>query len=616
MSNSVRFYDSNGFDGSGYSGRWSVHIDAFTPPAAGSDTWEFNFFVPDAADASRIFWFWVGTYPDAVPIETFSDGFDFDTDSPPAWWNYTGGFRGNDSDYFFSTAGDLGSAPSLWVYNGSSWTAAYATDADDVTVDPLSAADWWLPPATPPPDPPTITAPVDGSTVSYSIVTDVSLEWDPPAGGGTVTGYEVRLNTGTPVSATSPHVWTFTWPTGGVRTFSVRSVGPGGTSDWVSVSVTLDPEAVSTVDCFEDEALADSPDLLWLFREDDTQSWTEDLSGNSHDGVIASAFLRDLTFGHPYSPFSVTGWNYIIKTLSTGAISTPAGVTLIDSATDAGGTTVGVYFVPNGTSVGSLISYINQIMYVDPRFEVVESGTATATGGASITTPAVGDWPQYGVQLVALTDTTSETSDGFGRRSGFRNDGSFPVASSDPDWVHMENQASGTSMTFSNTADGDIALVSVLLGMPAPHLGGTSNICDADCADVNGAAELLPTDDAPMTASGIFSLPWAADFYDATDAWTYEWVESTDACWNFHVAVNDPSAPTGYTTRIHVNGRMTAHTSSTNAMPSVALGGSEVSVVAVYPSALSPARVAAHFSHFCDICRTGRGLVLGSMTLN
>lgn len=87
----------------------------------------------------------------------------------------------------------------------------------------------------------TIAAPGVPTSVAVTGSTETSLElsWSAPASGGSVTGYEVRIDGGTPVSATSPH--NFTGLTAGTSyDLEVRAVGPGGNSSWVLVTASTD----------------------------------------------------------------------------------------------------------------------------------------------------------------------------------------------------------------------------------------------------------------------------------------------------------------------------------------------------------------------------------------
>jgi len=90
-------------------------------------------------------------------------------------------------------------------------------------------------------------APGIPTSVAASVVssTVLSLSWAAPASGGPVTSYDVRLNGGTPVTATSPHSFTGLTPAT-AYTLEVRAVGTGGTSAWVSVSATTDPAGPTT----------------------------------------------------------------------------------------------------------------------------------------------------------------------------------------------------------------------------------------------------------------------------------------------------------------------------------------------------------------------------------
>jgi hypothetical protein len=76
--------------------------------------------------------------------------------------------------------------------------------------------------------------------VTLEDTTAVELTWSAPSGGGPVTSYDVRLDGGSPSTATSPHTFTGLTPDT-AYTLEVRAVGPGGTSSWVSVGATTLP---------------------------------------------------------------------------------------------------------------------------------------------------------------------------------------------------------------------------------------------------------------------------------------------------------------------------------------------------------------------------------------
>lgn len=71
--------------------------------------------------------------------------------------------------------------------------------------------------------------------------TNLELTWSAPASGGTVTGYDVRVDGGSASTGTSPHDFTGLTP-GTSYTLGVRSVGPGGSSAWVEVAGETDYE--------------------------------------------------------------------------------------------------------------------------------------------------------------------------------------------------------------------------------------------------------------------------------------------------------------------------------------------------------------------------------------
>jgi len=103
----------------------------------------------------------------------------------------------------------------------SSWVSASATTLD-----------------APPGIPTSVTATVVSST-------QLDLSWAAPATGGPVTSYQVRIDGGTPTTATSPHAFTGLTPDTSY-TLEVRAVGPGGTSSWVSASATTPADMPTT----------------------------------------------------------------------------------------------------------------------------------------------------------------------------------------------------------------------------------------------------------------------------------------------------------------------------------------------------------------------------------
>lgn len=84
----------------------------------------------------------------------------------------------------------------------------------------------------------TIAAPgVPTSVTATPGETEIELSWGAPASGGPVSSYEVRIDGGTPTTATSPH--TFTGLTASTSyALEVRAVGAGGSSSWVLVTVS------------------------------------------------------------------------------------------------------------------------------------------------------------------------------------------------------------------------------------------------------------------------------------------------------------------------------------------------------------------------------------------
>jgi hypothetical protein len=85
-----------------------------------------------------------------------------------------------------------------------------------------------------PPNVPTaVSSPTQGPTT-------LDLQWSAPSGGGAVTSYQVRIDGGSPSTATSPHTFTGLSPSTS-HTLEVRAVGPGGNSAYVSVIVSTTP---------------------------------------------------------------------------------------------------------------------------------------------------------------------------------------------------------------------------------------------------------------------------------------------------------------------------------------------------------------------------------------
>lgn len=87
-----------------------------------------------------------------------------------------------------------------------------------------------------------LTAPGDPTSLVAAPVSssEVSLSWSAPVSTGSgLDHYEVRIDGGAEVTATSPHAFTGLTPST-IYTVEVRSVGPGGASSWVSEVVTTD----------------------------------------------------------------------------------------------------------------------------------------------------------------------------------------------------------------------------------------------------------------------------------------------------------------------------------------------------------------------------------------
>lgn len=69
--------------------------------------------------------------------------------------------------------------------------------------------------------------------------TSLEFSWSAPTGGGAITSYQVRIDGGSPVTATSPHLFDTLTP-GTSYTLEVRAVGPGGNGAWASLVADTD----------------------------------------------------------------------------------------------------------------------------------------------------------------------------------------------------------------------------------------------------------------------------------------------------------------------------------------------------------------------------------------
>lgn len=131
-----------------------------------------------------------------------------------------------------------GSASRQWTWNsdgsatptgdGSAYTTAWGDWQEVVSDDKVNATLFFAVP----PDPP------EDLAVTPDLTT-LELSWSPPSGGGTVDHYEVRIDGGSPVVATSPHLFD-SLSSATAYDLEVRSVGPGGSSTWALIVGTTD----------------------------------------------------------------------------------------------------------------------------------------------------------------------------------------------------------------------------------------------------------------------------------------------------------------------------------------------------------------------------------------
>jgi hypothetical protein len=116
-----------------------------------------------------------------------------------------------------------------------------------------------------------------------SLPTVMTLNWAVPIGGiGVVTGYDVRVNGGAPISVGNVLTYDFTVLTpGNTYTFEVLAHWPGGDSTWASVVDRL-PVVYPT------DVLADAP--IAYYRQDDVVGTTmTDSSGNARHGTYVNS---------------------------------------------------------------------------------------------------------------------------------------------------------------------------------------------------------------------------------------------------------------------------------------------------------------------------------------
>jgi hypothetical protein len=82
---------------------------------------------------------------------------------------------------------------------------------------------------------PALPNPPTALTLGAVTYTTAELSWSAPSGGGPVTSYEVRVDSGSASAATSPH--TFTGLASGTSySLEARTVGPGGVSSWATLA--------------------------------------------------------------------------------------------------------------------------------------------------------------------------------------------------------------------------------------------------------------------------------------------------------------------------------------------------------------------------------------------
>lgn len=92
-------------------------------------------------------------------------------------------------------------------------------------------------------DPPGVPTIVSETHDAHSI----TLTWSPPVTGDPADSYQVRIDGGTPTTATSPHAFTGLASATGY-TVEVRAVSDEGDSSWVLLSVTTDEEPAYSLD--------------------------------------------------------------------------------------------------------------------------------------------------------------------------------------------------------------------------------------------------------------------------------------------------------------------------------------------------------------------------------
>lgn len=388
-------------------------------------------------------------------------------------------------------------------------------------------------------------------------------------------------------------------------------------------------------DCFEDEALADSPDMLWLFR-DGTGGRVTDLSGNGHDGVFE--YVESLDHEHSYN---------------TSTSSTSITITRVTDFGDGSLLTLGFEIVNNGGSARTIslpAGWTTEATFLDAsnnRYVLVSHVAAsgetsyTFTFSATGTTRVLGraNEPALSVAEVAVVDGSGNITlpglPGWRRvlkwsagslNSIYSDTGSFP-SNATRSFRHsfgIYNSAdAGDSLTGKTPGD----MVIQLAHSDPQELGWSSEtgICDPDCADVNGSVSFatwaqprgtstITVDNSGTPFGGWFEYLIRLHAPVSGTVTTLMGYESDGTTWTLG---GDPVAG-GDTCWIYGSGSGSIDSTTELFGSSDGFDESfgELCMFAVYPSELSSARKAAHRAHFCDLCRRGRGLVLGSLTLN
>lgn len=175
----------------------------------------------------------------------------------------------------------------------------------------------------------------------------IAMTWDPPATGGTPTGYQVRLNGGTPV-AVAVENYTFTGLTPSTPyTVEVRAENSGGSSSWVLLNVTTlgppgDPTGVASP-----SQTATTIQLTWVAPVGGDPVDGYELSPNggfgpwTDVGNVLAGSLTGLTPDTSYDPavraYSTGGNSNAVGLLGISTLPAPlysVGVTVTPPTTD------------------------------------------------------------------------------------------------------------------------------------------------------------------------------------------------------------------------------------------------------------------------------------------